>query len=211
MLIIFKGGIYITKIILASQSAARKSILESFGVKAVIYATNTDESLYGGVNFTPAEIVEGLAQRKARRAKTDINDPGALIIAADTVVWFENKIIGKPENAEDAFNTLKRLSGSEHEVYSGIAVVYDNKIISDYDCAKVKFREIDEEEIREYIKTGEPLSKAGSYGAEGIGAAFIESITGDFFNIAGLPVYKFANILRDNFNLSIFSLRSDKN
>jgi len=121
-------------------------------------------------------------------------------------VVYNGKIIGKPSDEQDAVNTLLMLSGNFHEVYSGITVVYDNKIICDYDVTKVKFRDIDIKEIEQYMKTGDPLTKAGSYGAEGIGSTFIEYTEGDFFNIAGLPVFKFANILKNDFNMTVFDL-----
>lgn len=148
----------------------------------------------------------GLSQRKARKAHSEINDPNLMIIAADTVVAYCGRILGKPLDKQDAINTLSMLSGNFHEVYSGITVVFDNKIICDYDITKVKFRNIDKKEIEQYVKTGDPLTKAGSYGAEGIGSAFIEYIDGDFFNIAGLPVFKFVNILKNDFNMTIFDL-----
>ena len=162
--------------------------------------------MYDNINFSPAEIVTGLAQRKARKAAGEINDPEVFIIAADTVVAYNGQIIGKPADKNDAVKTLSMLSGDYHEVYSGITVVYDNKTVCDCDMTKVKFRDIDIKEIEEYVKTGDPLTKAGSYGAEGAGAAFMEYIEGDFFNIAGLPVFKFANILKKDFNMTVFDL-----
>ena len=196
----------VKKIILASKSAARKSILVNLGINAEIYVTDADETLYDNINFTPAEIVTGLAQRKARKAACEINDSEVFIIAADTIVAYDGRIIGKPVDKNDAVKTLSMLSGNFHEVYSGITVVYDNKTVCDYDVTKVKFRDIDIKEIEEYVKTGDPLTKAGSYGAEGIGSAFMEHIEGDFFNIAGLPVFKFANILKNDFDLTVFDL-----
>ena len=196
----------VKKIILASKSAARKSILSNLGINAEIYITDADETLYDHINFTPAEIVAGLAQRKARKAAGEINDPSAFIIAADTIVVYGGQIIGKPSSASDAADTLSMLSGNFHEVYSGITIVFDNKTVCDYDVTKVKFRDISKKEIEEYVKTGDPLTKAGSYGAEGAGAAFMEQIEGDFFNIAGLPVFKFANILKNDFDMTVFDL-----
>ena len=196
----------IKKIILASKSEARKNILVNLGINAEIYVTDVDESLYNGVNFTPAEIVEGLSQRKARKAALDINDPDVFIIAADTVVAFNGRILGKPSGKKDAVDTLMTLSGNLHEVYSGITVVYDGKIITDRDVTQVKFRTLGLTETELYVKTGDPLTKAGSYGAEGVGSSFIEYIKGDFFNVAGLPVSKFANILINDFNMTVFDL-----
>ena len=179
----------------------------NLGIAAEIYVTDADETLYGDIDFSPGEIVTGLSQRKARKAFDEIDDTSVMIIAADTVVAHNGRILGKPSNKKDAAETLLALSGNFHEVYSGITVVFDNKIICDYDVTKVKFRDIDKKEIEEYVKTGDPLTKAGSYGAEGIGSAFIEYIEGDFFNIAGLPVFKFANILKSGFGMTVFDLR----
>ena len=196
----------IKKIILASKSAARKSILINLGIKPEIYVTDADETLYDGINYAPEEIVTGLSQRKARKAAGEINDPETFIIAADTIVAYNGQIIGKPSDADDAVKTLSMLSGNFHEVYSGITISFNNKTVCDYDVTKVKFRDIDKKEIEEYVKTGDPLTKAGSYGAEGAGAAFMEHIEGDFFNIAGLPVFKFANILKNDFGMTVFDL-----
>ena len=196
----------VKKIILASKSAARKSILANLGINAEIYVTDADETLYDNINYAPAEIVTGLAQRKARKAFGEINDPSVFIIAADTIVVYDGQIIGKPDDADDAVKTLTMLSGNFHEVYSGITVIFDNKTVCGCDVTKVKFRDIDKKEIEEYVKSGDPLTKAGSYGAEGAGAAFMEHIEGDFFNIAGLPVFKFANILKNEFNMTVFDL-----
>jgi hypothetical protein len=92
---------------------------------------------------------------------------------------------------------LSMLSGKTHEVYSGLALVYNGRTVSGFDITRVKFKDISEREINLYIKTGDPMTRAGSYGAEGIGAAFIERIDGDFFNIAGLPVFRFVKMLKD--------------
>lgn len=162
--------------------------------------------MYDNIKFSPAEIVTGLSQRKARKAAIEINDPSVMIIAADTIVIYNGKVIGKPLDEKDATDILSMLSGNYHEVYSGITIVFDNKTICDYDVTKVKFRDIDKKEIEQYVRTGDPLTKAGSYGAEGAGSTFIEYTEGDFFNIAGLPVFKFTNILKSDFNMTVFDL-----
>lgn len=192
------------KIVLASKSAARRNILINFGINAEVYVTDADETLRE--NFTPEKIVTELSHRKARAAEKKIGGPAVLIIAADTVVECGGKIIGKPSGEGDAAGTLAELSGNWHRVYSGITVILNDTAVCDYDMTKVKFRDITKREIEQYIKTGDPLTKAGSYGAEGPGAAFIEHIEGDFFNIAGLPVFKFANILKNSFGMTVFDL-----
>ena len=192
------------KIILASKSAARKSIFANLGINAEIYITDADEELEE--ELSPEEIVRELSLRKARIAKEQIGDPNILIIAADTVVEYDGKIIGKPKDAEDAARTLSMLSGNFHRVYSGITIILGSFEACDHDVTKVKFRDMDIREIEQYIKIGDPLTKAGAYGAEGPGAAFIEHIEGDFFNIAGLPIFKFANMLKTSFGLTVFDL-----
>jgi len=190
------------KIILASQSPTRYNILKGFGIVPEVIKTNADENISG----EPEYIVKELALRKAAKAVEMIGGTSGLIIAADTIVAFENKILGKPDSERDAFNMLSMLSGKNHEVYSGLALIYKGRTLCDFDITRVKFKDISEREINLYIKTGDPMTRAGSYGAEGIGAAFIERIDGDFFNIAGLPVFKFVKMLEDGFGLSIFDL-----
>ena len=192
------------KIVLASKSAARRKILANLGIDAEVCATDADES--HDAALPPAEIVMELSRRKARAAAGRIGGPEVLIIAADTVVEFGGKIIGKPSGEREAAETLSALSGSSHRVYSGVALILGGAPACDYDVTKVKFREISQKEIEQYVNTGDPLSKAGSYGAEGPGAAFVERMEGDFFNVAGLPVSKLANILKNSFGMTIFDL-----
>lgn len=190
------------KVILASQSKTRYNILKGFGITPDVIRTNADENISG----QPEYIVKELAARKAAKAVEMIGETSGLIIAADTVVSFENKILGKPVSEQDAFEMLTMLSGKSHEVYSGLTLVYNGKSICGFDITHVKFKELCEREINLYIKTGDPMTRAGSYGAEGLGAAFVEKIDGDFYNIAGLPVYKFVKMLKDGFGLSVFDL-----
>jgi len=195
------------KVILASQSQTRYNILTGFGIAPEVLKTDADENI--SEDFTPEYIVRELALRKAKKAVEMLGATRAsesMIIAADTIVYHEHKILGKPVDERDAFDMLHMLSETSHEVYSGLAVVFDGRTLCDFDVTQVKFREISEREINLYIKTGDPMTRAGSYGAEGLGAAFIEKTDGDFFNIAGLPVFKFVKMLRDGFSLSIFDL-----
>ena len=196
-------------VILASQSQTRYNILTSFGISPEVLKTDADENI--SEDFSPEYIVKELASRKAAKAIQMIQEKRTLkssdmIIAADTIVAFGSKILGKPENEQDAFDTLSLLSGTSHEVYSGLAVTYRGITAVDFDTTHVIFKEIDKREIDLYIKTGDPMTRAGSYGAEGLGATFIEKIDGDFFNIAGLPVAKFTKMLKEQFDLSIFDL-----
>jgi len=197
------------RIILASKSQARRNLIANLGIKAEIFVTGADETLYG--DYSPENMVTELSERKAKKALEDLKDAESLIITADTVVVYNGRILGKPSGEDDAFKTLSMMSGNSHEVYSGITLAVKSlnnqvKVLADYDVTKVKFREISPYEIDLYIKTGDPLSKAGSYGAEGIGATFIERIEGDFFNIVGLPLNKFAGMLKTGWGLTIFDL-----
>ncbi|GHV13107.1 septum formation protein Maf [Clostridia bacterium] len=194
----------IKQVVLASQSKARAALFASLGISVKVYPTNTDESV--SLNLPPDEIVLMLSKRKADTAAEVFGDDKNLIIAADTVVYYDGLILGKPSGGEDAYNMLSMLSGNYHEVYTGLTVALAGKNVSVCDRTRVKFREIDQSDIEAYIATGEPLSKAGSYGAQGIGAAFIESVEGDYFNVVGLPVGKLAGVLREEFGLSVFDL-----
>ena len=189
------------RVILASQSATRYNILTGFGLAPEVIRTGADENITGG----PEYIVKELAMRKAAAAIEMLGGNPGLLVAADTVVAFGGKILGKPAGEQDAFDTLAMLSGNEHEVYSGLVLAYNGRTLCDFDVTRVKFRHISAREINLYIKTGDPMTRAGSYGAEGLGAAFIERVDGDFFNIAGLPVFKFVQML-GRLGLSLFDL-----
>ena len=192
--------------ILASQSKPRQKILLTLGIKAELLPTDVDETF--DESLRPEEIVMDISRRKAEKAAEIVQSPpNTLIIAADTMVVYNNIVIGKPTDEADAFNTLSMLSGNTHEVYSGLTLVLNNKTFSDYGVTRVNFREISQEEIKAYIDLGEPFTKAGSYGAESAAAAFIESIEGDFFNIVGLPVNKFAYMLKNIFGKTVFDIK----
>ncbi len=111
----------------------------------------------------------------------------ACVIGADTVVDLDGEIIGKPKSSDNAVETLKRMQGRSHVVYTGLAVLKDGYSDVRYVTTKVTFRPMTEKEIRWYVSTGEPLDKAGSYGAQGLGSVFVESIEGNYFNVVGLP------------------------
>jgi septum formation protein len=199
-------NIEIEKVILASQSKPRQRILLTLGINAELLPTDVDETFDG--SLSPEEIVMNISQRKAKKAEEIIQPPPTtLIIAADTMVVYNNLVIGKPKDEADAFDTLTMLSGNEHEVYSGVTLILNNKIACDYGVTRVKFRDITQEEIKAYIKLGEPFTKAGSYGAESAAATFIQSIEGDFFNIVGLPVNKLAEMLKNIFNTTVFDIK----
>lgn len=191
------------KIILASQSPRRRELLENIGIEFEVKIDSSPEIVDETLDIS--EIVKSLSAKKAENVSKIMDDEDCIVIAADTVVAFDDKILGKPESEEDAANTLKMLSGNIHFVYTGISVL-DNKtgkIISDFEKTKVRFRELSDTEIRGYVKSGEPMDKAGSYGIQGLGSMFVEKICGDYFNIVGLPICKLCGILKEEFKIDI--------
>lgn len=180
------------KIILASASPRRKELLEKAGVEFVIRTEEGEEKT--SMN-EPSEAVKELSWAKAEAvADGFLGDPeeGSLIIGADTVVAFENRILGKPRDREDAVETLLKLQGKTHQVYTGVAVLVRKRgqwiphIFSE--CTDVTFYPVSRQEILEYVETGEPMDKAGSYGIQGLFGIYVKSIRGDYSNVVGLPV-----------------------
>ncbi len=122
-----------------------------------------------------------------------------LVIGCDTLVAFNNKILGKPKDKKDAFEMLQALSGNEHEVYSGLAIldIKSNKIIKDFVCTKVKFSKLTSLQIEKYVNTGDPMDKAGAYGIQGKAGVFVENINGCYYNVVGLPLNKLNSMLME--------------
>lgn len=178
------------EIILASQSPRRKELLEKHGISFRVFVTDADETVTEPM--TPAELVAELSCRKAKSGAREFLGQNVLVIAADTVVALENEIFGKPKDSEDAFFMLSKLSGKAHSVFTGVTLASVKKEQVSYHkvvCeTKVYFESLTETEIRDYIATGEPFDKAGSYAIQGIAAKFVEKIEGDFDNVVGLPV-----------------------
>ncbi|MEG1415288.1 MAG: Maf family protein [Clostridium sp.] len=179
-------------IILASASPRRKEIMNLYGLDYKVIPSNADEDID---IECPYEMVKALASKKAQSIAVDNKDD--LVIGADTIVYLDGKILGKPSSEEDAFKILKSLSGKSHEVVTGVSLICKNKniSISDYEVTKVYFKCLTDEEIQFYIDSKEPLDKAGSYGIQGIGSVFVEKIEGCYFNVVGLPVNKLYNLL----------------
>ena len=181
------------EIILASNSPRRRELLGQMGIKDFkVAAPNVDESVEDGLS--PAEIVEQLSLRKARAAAKKAG-PSDLIIAADTVVALDGKVLGKPHSEEEAFAMLSALSGREHHVYTGVTVLRGEEAATQHEETAVSFRDVGPEEIRGYIATGEPMDKAGAYGIQGLGALLVSGICGDYCNVVGLPVFRLGRIL----------------
>ena len=184
-------------IVLASASPRRRELLEMLAGSCdlIIHPAEGKEIPPEGAG--PAETVKSLALAKAREvAKHRQPLQDEVIIAADTIVWHENRIYGKPHSKEEAFAMLKNLSGQTHEVYTGVAVLHNGAELTESERTAVTFRPLYEDEIHGYIATGEPMDKAGAYGAQGKGALFIRRIEGDFVNVMGLPVCRLGEMLK---------------
>lgn len=181
------------EIILASGSPRRRELLERMGVRDfTVVTSDVDESLEEGLS--PAEQVQRLSRLKADAVAAEA-EPGALIIAADTVVALDGTILGKPADPSDAFRMLSALSGVRHQVYTGVTVRQDDKVLTRHEVTSVDFLPLEPEEVELYIATGECMDKAGAYGIQGYGCLLVEGISGDYFNVVGLPVCRLGKIL----------------
>ena len=189
------------KIVLASGSPRRKEILENMNLKFDIIKSEIEETIVE--NESPEELVKRLSYEKAHDIASKNLD--SIVIGADTIVVLNNNVLGKPKDEDEAFNMLKQMSGKEHDVITGISILCLGlkKEINDYCASKVKFKNLSDEEIYSYIRTGECLDKAGAYGIQGKGAFFVEKIEGDFFSVMGFPLGKFVRFLnKTGFNLN---------
>lgn len=170
------------RILLASASPRRRELLRLITPDFDCVSADVDETLPNGIS--PSDAVLYLSKIKAYAFAPD----SRIIIGADTVVALENRIIGKPKDAEDAFHILRLLSGREHSVFTGVTIIAGARKRSFFQETKVHFYPLSDEEIRAYIQTGECFDKAGAYGIQGQGALLVEKIIGDYFNVVGLPV-----------------------
>ena len=180
------------QIILASQSPRRRELLERMGISHfdIIPAKGEERS---DPNLTPAQLVEELSRQKAAEIAAD--HPDALIIAADTVVAVDGTVLGKPHDRDDSVRMLQTLSGREHTVYSGLTVCWQGRSVTQHEATAVRFRPLTQDDIHHYVSTGEPMDKAGSYGIQGYGCTLVEGISGDYYNVVGLPVCRLSQIL----------------
>ena len=174
-------------IILASASPRRKEILELADLKFDVMPSDAQEIT---TKTAPNEVVMELASIKAKDIYKKL-EKQSMVVGADTVVAYQGQILGKPADEADAKRMLTMLSGQTHEVYTGVCVIEDEKIKTFYEETKVTFYEISDEQIDRYIKTGEPMDKAGSYGIQGKAAVFIKGIEGDYYNVVGFPIARF--------------------
>lgn len=171
------------KIVLASRSPRRKELLGKIIKDFEILTSDADETLPDGLH--PREGVELLARRKGAAVLPHL-DSEALVISSDTLVEIDGMPLGKPTDEDDAVRILMGLSGKTHRVHTGVAVHYRDRVYSGVDTAHVTFRAFDEAEALDYVKTGEPMDKAGAYAIQGIGRKFVESYRGEYDAIVGL-------------------------
>lgn len=179
---------------LASKSPRRSELLSQVGIAHTIVESSYEESNF--LETSPEEMVKAQAFGKAKCAQ-GIPEGRQLVLGADTIVVFEGKILGKPKSQEEAKSMLRQLSGKEHSVITGVALLCgeEERIFSVETF--VQFRHLSDQEINSYVATGEPMDKAGAYGIQGIGALWVEGIKGSYTNVVGLPVEKVYEALVD--------------
>lgn len=180
-------------IYLASASPRRRELLGQLGVRCTVRPADVDETALA--DEPPAEYVRRVAVGKARAVAASVDDPTALVLAADTAVVHDGRIFGKPADRAAALAMLTALGGRTHEVYTGVAVVRGSTCRQELSRSEVRFRPISEPEADAYWRTGEPADKAGAYAIQGLGAVFVESLRGSYSGVMGLPLYETARLL----------------
>ena len=188
-------------LILASASPRRQELLKLFGVPFTVRVADIDETM--DLSRPAFDEVARVSRLKALAIPRNADD---VVIAADTIVVCEGKVLGKPRDEEDAFRILSLLSGRHHEVMTGMTVLRGEEIVTHTEVTKIHFRELHPDEIRAYIASGEPMDKAGAYGIQGGAALFADQMEGDYYNVMGLPVCRLAMILR-SLGLPIWGVR----
>lgn len=181
------------RIVLASGSPRRQELLTRIGIRDFTVRVPQVEEWYPQ-GLTPPEIVSYISREKSQAVPSEEDE---IVITADTMVFLDNRKLGKPQSEEEAFEMLSSLSGREHTVCTGVTVMQGNRMLTEAESTRVRFAPLDEDTIRAYIRTGEPMDKAGAYGIQGHGALLIEGIEGDYYSVMGLPVAPLYTILRD--------------
>ena len=196
-----------SRLILASASPRRRELLTRVGLSFEVLPARGEENPHSAI---PEEMVQELSAGKALEIYGSLEEQEkeeAVIIGADTLVAFENRVMGKPHDEKDAFDMLFLLQGKTHQVYTGVTLIYTPK--GETACKKLTFVEktdvtmypMTEQEILEYIATGEPMDKAGAYGIQGRCAAYVREICGDYNNVVGLPVSRLYQELKRIVNI----------
>ena len=182
------------EIYLASKSPRRKELLERMGLEFTVRAVNTNETMDPFRH--PSDEVARVSLEKAKAVQPHCM-PDDIIISADTIVVCDSLVMGKPHSESEAFSMLRRLSGRDHQVMSGLTVLHGDDCENLTVTTTLRMRTLSDEEIRAYIATGEPMDKAGSYGIQGYGAIFVDHLEGDYFSVMGLPLCALARMLAE--------------
>ena len=189
-----------SKIVLASGSPRRQELLQRIGITDfTIRVPEVEESFPEGL--TPQQVVEHISRQKSNEVPSS---PAEIVITADTMVFLDDQRLGKPKDEDDALQMLTALQGRAHTVCTGVTVRQGQKILTHAAATDVYFRPATEQELRAYIRGGEPMDKAGSYGVQGQGSLLVERIDGDFFNVMGLPVVLLSQMLQQ-FGIDLLS------
>jgi len=189
------------RIILASKSPRRIELFAAYGICADSIPADVDETIPGHIK-APCEIVKYLSEKKALHVLEKTLDD-AIVIAADTLVFCDDIILGKPADKKDAKDMMKLLSGRGHSVITGLCIASKEKKVTESVMTEVFFRELSDSEIEGYISTDDPYDKAGGYGIQSIAGLFVREIKGDYYNVVGLPISRLAQILRDEFSYDV--------
>lgn len=179
-------------LILASASPRRKELMGLFHRPFTVRSADIDETM--DLGLPPFDEVGRVSRAKALATAREADD---IVVAADTIVVCQGKVLGKPHSEEEAAEMLRLLSGRDHQVMTGLTVLRGDAVTTVTEVTDVRFRPLSEVEIRDYVATGEPMDKAGSYGIQGGGALFCSGITGDYYNVMGLPVCRLGLLLRE--------------
>lgn len=193
-------------LILASNSPRRKELLRDLGLFFYVITSEIDENIDEN---RPIHLVEKLAILKAEKIAEEY--PDDIIIGADTIVVLDGDILGKPKDDDDARKILQNLSGKSHEVFTGVSIICKNRKYKSvfYERTEVEFFELNIDDINRYILTREPFDKAGAYGIQGLGKLFVKGITGDYFNVVGLPIARLAKELNNSEIAPLINTRSN--
>ena len=178
-------------IILASASPRRRELLSLFHIPFTVRVADIDETM--DANALPFDEVARVSRLKALAVAREAED---VVIAADTIVVCQGKILGKPHSKEEAVSMLSLLSGRDHQVMTGCTVVKGDRVETFTEVTDLHFRILSQKEIEDYVATGEPMDKAGAYGIQGGAALFCRRMEGDYYNVVGLPVCHLGEVLR---------------
>ncbi len=179
-------------IILASQSPRRRELMGLLQLPFTVRTADIDETMDPSLS-----IREGVADLSRRKAEAIPRQGDEIVIGADTIVVLGDRVLGKPKDPEEAVAMLRSLSGRQHQVMTGVTVLGNGRTVSVTEVTEVTFRQLTDREIREYVDSKDPMDKAGAYGIQSGGAKFVSGISGDFYNVVGLPVCRLGQILKE--------------